>query len=627
MAENKEELSNLIKSSIRNREQGNFENSISDAKRAVKLANSLKLPKEEAQSYENMSMSLFSQSDYSNSLLYAFNAVKIYEKINDERGLADTYNLLGVLYLYSFKDYKLALGNLQKAYKFFLKQENKKEIGRTLINIGQCYDALNQYENSITNLESALIILKDVNDSTSYAVCLESLGNVYLHQGNLIESEKFFESALTVFKLLKDDQGIISYNVNKGEVLFREGKFQEAEKYFKNITSDASPEVLKSDYEGLFKVYHGLNDYKNALKYHILFKSVNDSIFNSDKTNQMAGIAAGYIIDKKQNEITGLKTEKAQKEEIIKQGRRLQYSFAIGFALMIVLALVIFRSYKQKQKANTLLDIQKHEIELRNSEINQSITYAKRIQFALLPPVTEINKAFKDSFVLFLPKDIVSGDFYWFFETQLYYFIATADCTGHGVPGSLMSMLGSQMLNDAIAVSEQPNEILRLLNQGIKKALRQTTENDSTRDGMDIALCRIDKTHKNLCYAGANRPLVLIRSNEIIEYKPTKSAIGGLTSSEQLFRQENINLISGDCLYLFTDGFADQFGGLANMGNSINAVLMEGKKLKTKNLKDKLLAVNSESMLGQNAELSEYFNKWKGNLEQTDDVLMIGIRV
>ncbi|HRH64316.1 MAG TPA: SpoIIE family protein phosphatase [Bacteroidia bacterium] len=289
---------------------------------------------------------------------------------------------------------------------------------------------------------------------------------------------------------------------------------------------------------------------------------------------------------------------------------------------MVVLALVIYNSYRQNQKANSLLAKQKREIELRSNEINQSINYAKRIQGALLPPHSEIKSCFKESFILFAPKDIVSGDFYWFNESKHFYFIAVADCTGHGVPGSLMSMLGSQLLNDAVEYTQEPGEILKFLNQGVKKSLRQTADIDSTRDGMDLILCRFDKNFQSLSFAGANRPLFLVRMKELIEYKTTKSAIGGLTSYEQIFYQEEISIKSDDCIYLSTDGFADQFGG-----TKVEFPLIASKKIKSKILKEKLLEINQESMAAQKESLANFFITWKGQHEQTDDVLIVGVKI
>ncbi len=256
-------------------------------------------------------------------------------------------------------------------------------------------------------------------------------------------------------------------------------------------------------------------------------------------------------------------------------------------------------------------------IQEKNKQITDSITYAKRIQQAILPNAQAVSGALPNSFILFKPKDIVSGDFYFFEKKDNLVFIAAADCTGHGVPGAIMSMVGYEKLTSAINNSNQVSEILNLLNNGIKAALHQTDSADSTRDGMDIALCAINTTSFTLSYAGAHRPLWIIKNGvaEIIETKATKAAIGGLTSNTQQFEQHDIQLAKGDTLYLFTDGYADQDGG------------EKGKKLMTKNFKQLLLDIQHKPMPEQQIFLSDFITTWSAQTEQLDDILIIGIQL
>jgi serine phosphatase RsbU (regulator of sigma subunit) len=259
---------------------------------------------------------------------------------------------------------------------------------------------------------------------------------------------------------------------------------------------------------------------------------------------------------------------------------------------------------------------QKDELAEKNREITDSINYATRIQNSVLPPLESIVRAFPQSFVLFQPKDIVSGDFYWLHEKADGHLIAVADCTGHGVPGAIMSVIGSEKLTEAANQSADSKLVLQRANKGLKRTLRQSNTDGSTRDGMDIALCYIDKGLKWLDYSGANRPLWLIRksSNELTEIKPTKSALGGLTDDAQEFINQRIELSEGDTIYMSSDGFADQFG-------------MSDKKMMTKIFKEFLLSIQIKTMHEQQDALRTYFNTWKGTREQTDDVLVIGIRV
>jgi PAS domain S-box-containing protein len=260
---------------------------------------------------------------------------------------------------------------------------------------------------------------------------------------------------------------------------------------------------------------------------------------------------------------------------------------------------------------------QKEIIEYKNKEITNSITYALRIQQALLPNKNELDKALPESFILYNPKDIVSGDFYYFnlVDDGICY-LAAADSTGHGVPGGFMSMLGSEKLNDAVLKGRMPGEILSLLNKSIKGSLRHTERERAILDGFDIALCLIDMNTRTIHYAGAHRPIWVIRkgSDAIEEIKATKAAIGGWTEESQEFETHQLQLEEGDSFYIFSDGFADQFG-------------TTNKRLMTKKFKEILLSISNKKMPEQGRYLEDFYLNWKGEEEQTDDILVIGARV
>ncbi|MDO8660313.1 MAG: SpoIIE family protein phosphatase, partial [Candidatus Woesearchaeota archaeon] len=245
-----------------------------------------------------------------------------------------------------------------------------------------------------------------------------------------------------------------------------------------------------------------------------------------------------------------------------------------------------------------------------------SITYAKRIQQAKLPTKELIYSHLPKSFVLFKPKDIVSGDFYYFHKNEQSIFIASADCTGHGVPGAFMSMIGSEKLDDALTHSADTSEILKHLNKGIKSSLHQTDSDESTRDGMDIALCSVDTDARVVKYAGANRPLWIIRNGQTVveEIKATKKAIGGFTEDNQHFDTHVVQLQRGDTFYISTDGYADTFG-------------KQNKKLTTKKFKEILLSIQDKSLKEQEHHLDNFIEDWKDGTEQIDDILVIGVRL
>jgi serine phosphatase RsbU (regulator of sigma subunit) len=261
------------------------------------------------------------------------------------------------------------------------------------------------------------------------------------------------------------------------------------------------------------------------------------------------------------------------------------------------------------------IEEQKKIIEEKNKDITDSITYAERIQRSILPSIQEIKALFPESFVLFKPRDIVSGDFYQFKKKDDLHFAIMADCTGHGVPGALMSMIGSNLLHQIIVERgiTQPNLILSELHKEVRRTLRQT-QGVSSHDGMDISILVL---HQNRLYlASANRPVYLMHNGDVQEIKPTKLSIGGSSVAEELqYDLVELPVVAGQMVYLFSDGYADQFGGEA------------GKKFKVKNLMNLLLEVHQKPLEEQYSILDEHFENWKGTLEQVDDVTLIGIRV
>jgi len=318
-----------------------------------------------------------------------------------------------------------------------------------------------------------------------------------------------------------------------------------------------------------------------------------------------------------QTDLVLMQNEQAGKELQLNNQTQIKNFFFIASGMLLLLLGFVFYSFKRKQNDNKLLTTQKAQIERQHKDITDSINYARRIQRAILPHRHEIWNAFPQSFLLFRPKDIVSGDFYFFAQNEEKLFLAAVDCTGHGVPGGFMSMLGLEKLAAAVRRTNDPGAILAILNRGIRSSLRQSSEEeDATRDGMDIALCVVDKTQHFLEYAGANRPLWLIRNSDpshLEEIKATKSAIGGLTSDQHVFQTHRLELQAGDTIYLATDGYADQFG-------------KSDKKLMTKTFKQILISSFGKSMREQKEFLDSFIEEWKGEGEQMDDILVIGFR-
>ena len=303
---------------------------------------------------------------------------------------------------------------------------------------------------------------------------------------------------------------------------------------------------------------------------------------------------------KLQEEKSKLQTEKTKVEEKVK--KLWQTSTAV---------------HQEKEKINKL----KLEVELKHQEVMDSVNYAKRIQEAILPSISEISSGFTDCFVLFKPRDIVSGDFYWHYRRDHITVIAACDCTGHGVPGAFMSMIGHTLLNQIVIEKSvfHAGQILNALDEAIRLSLKQDDQESSSRDGMDVALCVIDRERNEVRFAGANRPLYVFGAtlhDGFTEIKPSKFPIGGqAVQGAKKFDEVVISNEPGFSYYLFSDGYADQFGGPL------------GKKFMLKNMRSLLASIQHQTLTEQCVIIHQAFEEWRGNQDQIDDVLMMGIRI
>jgi serine phosphatase RsbU (regulator of sigma subunit) len=383
-------------------------------------------------------------------------------------------------------------------------------------------------------------------------------------------------------------------------------------------------DVTKTVHQVLSEIYNASGNHALAFKHYKEYIALRDSLFNEENTKKLLQAEMTFEFERRE-QAAKLEQEKkdAVADERFKRQQLITWTFAGSGGLVLLFGLVLLREYRLKQKAHRVISEQKKEVEHqmdlveeKNKKILDSIFYAKRIQQAMLPFEDSISRLLKEIFIFYRPKDIVSGDFYWFMEKDQKCIIAAVDCTGHGVPGAFMSMIGNDLLNDIVGNRSitDPGHILTELNKGIRSVLKQNET--SSRDGMDISLCSIDTTRKILQYAGANNPIwIMGHDKEFRELKPDKAAIGGHTSPGQVYSSIQLELKTGDMVYLFTDGYADQFGG------------PKGKKFKYKALQELLLA-NSERPPGeQKEEIAKVFESWKGSLEQTDDVTVIGVRL
>lgn len=302
--------------------------------------------------------------------------------------------------------------------------------------------------------------------------------------------------------------------------------------------------------------------------------------------------------------------------------KKMAGNMAISVIILAIISFIMLRSVRQialaDEEAKRKIEEYNQMISRKNKDILDSINYARRIQFAILAPREDVFAVFRQAFILYRPKDIVSGDFYYFSKVGNQAMIAAVDCTGHGVPGALMSMIGNDFLNHITHERRitRPGEVLDLLHQGITNVLKQDGKHGETQDGMDIALLSVDqKNPTTIQYAGAYRALCIVRDGELIQVAPNKFPIGYAHLDRGDFTNHEVEVRKGDMCYIFTDGFADQFGG------------ERGKKFMVRKFHNLLVEISHLPVNEQERRLDEVFEAWKGDHEQVDDVLVIGIRI
>lgn len=557
-----------------------------------------------------------------------------FQKGNIPEQLARVENLMGNAQL-NFKNYSNALRLYESSKKYWDKTGNKKMLATIHNNVGITHNAMGDTIAARIDYTASLQLRTELKDSVGMGQTLNNIGALYFDQKKYASAYYYFQRGYDLRVSSKAPAlGILESQVNIGKTLLQLNRFAEAEIILRKAQEMGkeyrSVELQRRCAEQLKDLLARSGRYAEAYKMQELYYRLNDSLFGLEKRDQMLRSGVQYRYEKRmladslrrveleQKEIAKREQEKILEEE--KDKRQFLLFAAMGCVLIFlcVIAFILFRSNKEKQKANLTISSQKHQLQIKQTEIVDSITYAKRIQETLNPSQEEIEKNFPEAFVLYLPKDIISGDFYWTGGQGRYNYIALADCTGHGVPGAMMSMLGISFLNETLKEkgSLGPARMLDELQRRMMASLHRDHGKEGVNDGMDLSLLCIDKERRMVTFALAGRPMLVISGGVAKLYKGDRSSIGGSHELQaKPFGQLSISLKPGDTIYLYSDGFVDQFGG------------PEGKKFKSKPLETLLAGLYLMPPAQQKSKLQREFELWKGELEQVDDVTVIGIRL
>lgn len=564
--------------------------------------------------YNNIAAAYYLMGNYEKATDYYTMALKQFEVLGFKEKMINPYLGIGGINKVLGK-YEKALEYYQKALQISQTVQNLGGRSKALTGLATIYEKLNKNDSALIFYQEALQIAEDLKDKSSIALSLMNVGNVFVHLKKYDSAIEFYEKALKTNKLIDNKNGISESMTNMGVLFSEKGDMDRAILYLKESLEIArfikSKDVMMEDNEELSEAYFKKGDFKNAYNFYREYIAIKDSLLSETNTKNITEINTKYETEKKESEIELLTKDNDIQNEKIKNQENVRNGLIVGCFLLLLIIFLAYNRYRVKQRASK-------EIAEKNKEITESISYAKRIQTSFLTSEKYIAQRLSDYFILYKPRNIVSGDFYWFMEKENNFYICTADCTGHGIPGAFMSLICMGILNEIIYSKnhiKHTDDMLNELRRIIILAVNPEGATEEGKDGMDAVLCRFDFQKMEVEYSAANNSFYIIRNGELFVHKPDKMPVGKHYGLEKPFTRTTIPIQKGDCIYSFSDGFADQFGG------------PEDKKFQTKQLKELLLSHCHKPMKIQQRIFNDTIEAWKGNLEQVDDILLIGIRV
>jgi serine phosphatase RsbU (regulator of sigma subunit) len=585
-------------------EEGKSQQELEYLLKAIELAKASRLNSRLGSIYFNLAIFYHEQDKVDESKEALSHAVHYYKRNNDLPGLAGTYNLKSSYYTREEK-YEEALQLLDSTAGIYKELGYEDRMANVYLNQGQVWGMAGKYELSRKKSEQAYEIFKRLGEKAYQAIALHDISAAMEKMGELVKAIEVEEEAIAIMTEI--------------------GNYDESRRWQLELA----------------RLYGTTGNYERAFKEmdkYIRAQAAYDSLNHIRVIEEME---ARYQHEKQSLEINNLEKERSLQAMQINTDRLRQNWLIAALILALLLITAALYAFYQKKKDHRIIQLKNNQLaehkeilELKNEEILASITYAKRIQDSILPPIEQFNRIFPESFIIYFPKDIVAGDFYWLEQTDEVVFFAAADCTGHGVPGALVSVVCSNALNRSVN-EYQLHTPAAILNNCRKLVISQLSKSSKIKDGMDISLCAFNSGTLQLQYAGAYNPLWIVSESlaennpempiesfaaesnprlKLYELKGDKQPVGSY-EVETSFTNHSLQLSKGDCIYLFSDGFADQFGGV------------RGKKFKYRTFKELILEVNAKSMVEQKQLISEAFLSWKGNYEQIDDVCVIGVKV
>lgn len=597
---------------------------------ALKLATRIRYQTGIGLAYISIGSSQTTAGRYDLGIQNLLKAVAILEKSNNRRALSNVYNSIANAYV--------GLKDNQKAYEFFLKSYNKAieppafdfMVAVSSVGLGGALVEIKKFDEAIAYFKKAEDYFGKINNLNYQALATAMIGEAYSRAGNTTAAEKYYRRVIPIFRQVHDDYGLASTLNNIGILELERKNYEQATVF---LTEALEINRARKAWDNIQSVALKLaetmernNQPVKAIEYYKMYMQFKDSVINVQRNKAVADAESKYESEKKEQELKIKNMELEASQTQVSLRSMLLYVFAGAVIVALVLLFFVFKQNTEKKKANLLLttkneevEKQKSIIEEKNKDITDSINYARHIQQAIIPSPEKIKEVFHDSFVVFKPKDIVSGDFYTLEKTERCIYLAVVDCTGHGVPGAMLSVFANSSLKNIISdgrFETNPAGILTELCHHFKNNLHARHQTLVLNDGADIAICILHPGSNKLYFAGAKSDLYQVRQDVLEEFNADRYGISGTNTGAQTeYKNHVIGLKPNDKFYLFTDGFADQFGG------------PRGKKFKQNRLESLLLTISDKPFAEQGQQLSEEFEKWKGHLEQLDDVTIIGFEI
>ncbi len=632
--------------------KGDYQKSLEYIQKSLKICEEINYKAGMLKCYNNIGVTYSFQGNYPKSLESFQQSLKLSVELNDKRGMQKCYNNIGTIYTKQ-RDYSKSMEYLEKGLKLSEELNDKQGIAYCLGNIAANYSDQKDYPRALENFQKALKLSEEIEDISNIAICFNNIGLNYLDQNDYSRALEYFGKVLKLAEESGFQQTATESYIGFCEAYLKLKNYSLAIKYggkgYASAVTIGSILTIKDASDLLSQAYAGSGNYQKAYKYYIEYKNYSDSLVNEENAKKITALEYTYkyeqekeLAEAEQQKKDAIQAEKTKRQKIIRN------SLIIGLTMVLGLLSYVFYNLNEKKKTNRILaaqkkeiseknqklsttleiisfqkdeiEIQKREIEQKNKDLTSSIEYAERIQNAILPKTELLATYLPENFILFKPRNIVSGDFYWFAKIEKQLIVTVADCTGHGVPGAFMSMLGMSLLKEIVLKEyiTQPDIILKKLRKEIIRALGQKGTIGEQKDGMDISLCSINTDTLEMQWAGANSPCYIVRNGELIRLVANKMPIAYFEKMDK-FTLNEMQLQKDDIIYISSDGLSDQFGGPDN------------RKFFSHKFRDLLLSISGKPMNEQNDILERTIKEWINyggkKYDQTDDITVLGMRI